>query len=223
MSDSVMARAESLFFRSVPDGRDHAAVTADQRARLLDAMTRVVVRKGYARTTVADVVEVASVSRRTFYEQFVDKEACFLAAYETAGDIVLGDIAGAVRGTDGGWRERLKRALETYTNALAAEPEVAQLYLLDVLGAGPKAIDLRRRVLGRFVEQLRAVREHVAAEEPGAGEASDALLRALVGGMNELVQEHILQHGASTLAELTPTLEDLAHAILTRSRQTARA
>src|SRR3954464_11816809 len=53
-----MPRAESLFFRSVPDGRDHAAVAADQRARLLDAMTRVVVRKGYARTTVADVVEV---------------------------------------------------------------------------------------------------------------------------------------------------------------------
>jgi AcrR family transcriptional regulator len=219
-----MPRPESLFFRSVPDGRDHAAVMADQRARLLDAMTRVVVRKGYARTTVADVVEVAGVSRRTFYEQFDDKEACFLAAYETAGDIVLGDIAGAVRAiAAGGWRERLRRALETYTRALAAEPEVAQLYLLDVLGAGPKAIDLRRRVLGRFVEQLRALREHVAAEEPDAGEVSDALLRALVGGMNELVQEHILQHGAATLVELMPTLEDLAHAILERSRQTARA
>jgi hypothetical protein len=137
---------------------------------------------------------------------------------------VLGDIAGAVRGiAAGGWRERLRRALETYTRALAAEPEVAQLYLLDVLGAGPKAIDLRRRVLGRFVEQLRALREHVAAEEPDAGEVSDALLRALVGGMNELVQEHILEHGAATLVELTPTLEDLAHAILERSRQTARA
>src|SRR3954451_5288435 len=110
----------SLFFRSVPEGRGPAAVAANQRARLLDAMTRVVVRKGYARTTVADVVEVAGVSRRTFYEQFVDKEACFLAAYETCSTVVMNDMAEAVRAVPtAGWRARLHCALETYTQALS--------------------------------------------------------------------------------------------------------
>ena len=31
--------------------------------------------------TIADVVRVARVSKRTFYEHFADKEACFLALY----------------------------------------------------------------------------------------------------------------------------------------------
>jgi AcrR family transcriptional regulator len=207
----------------VPEGRGPAAVAANQRARLLDAMTRVVVRKGYARTTVADVVEVAGVSRRTFYEQFVDKEACFLAAYETASVIVLSDIAAAVRALDSAdWRERLHCAIEEYTKVLSETPAVARLFLLDVLGAGPKAVELRRTVLGRFAEQLKALGA-VAAPDPAVAEVTDALLRALVGGMNELVSEHIHVRGAETLTDLAPTLEDLAHAVLERSRLTARA
>jgi AcrR family transcriptional regulator len=197
---------------------------ADQRARLLDAMARVVVRKGYANTTVADVVELASVSRRTFYEQFVDKEACFLAAYETAADIVLGDIARAVRGVAGeGWRDRLRAALETYTGVLADDPEITRLFLVDVLGAGEKALAARRAVLARFADQLRGLRAAAAEEDPVVGEVPDPLLHALVGGINELVSEHIHREGARTLPSLVEPLEDLAHAILERSRQTVRA
>ena len=49
------------------------------------------------------------------------------------------------------------------------------------------------------------------------------MLRALVGAINELVQEHIACEGAATLTDLTPTLEDVAHAILERARLSARA
>src|SRR5882724_3806888 len=64
----------------LPSGRHglaREAVVASQRGRLLDAMAEVVAEKGYQATTVADVVERAGVSRRTFYEQFPDREACF--------------------------------------------------------------------------------------------------------------------------------------------------
>src|SRR5687767_6279952 len=57
-------------------------VAASQRGRLLVAMSDVVGEKGYAAATVADVLAKAGVSRRTFYEHFADKEACFLAAYD---------------------------------------------------------------------------------------------------------------------------------------------
>jgi AcrR family transcriptional regulator len=77
---------DSLFFRSLePEGGwdgSRAAVWANQRARMLDAMARAVATKGYARVSVADVVQLAGVSRRTFYEQFRDKEDCFLVAYD---------------------------------------------------------------------------------------------------------------------------------------------
>ena len=36
---------------------------------------------GYANVRIADVVNRARVSRQSFYAQFADKEACFLAAH----------------------------------------------------------------------------------------------------------------------------------------------
>jgi AcrR family transcriptional regulator len=201
-------------------------VTAEQRARVLDAMARAVVRQGFAATTVADVVGLAGVSRRTFYEQFVDKEACFLAAYETAAGVILDDIAAAVRAAAAAradWHERLHTALDAWTTSLAAEPELARLFMVDVLVAGPKAVALRRRVMARFVAQLSGLRAAAAAEEPEIASVPDQLLRALVGGMYELVSEHIHDHGAASLRSLVPVLEDFAHAVLTRSRTAPRS
>src|SRR2546430_485761 len=83
------------------------AAAASQRGRLVEAMAQVVAEKGYPATTVADVVERAGVSRRTFYEQFADKEACFLAAYDVGLSAVLGRIREAVEvRLHAGWRER---------------------------------------------------------------------------------------------------------------------
>lgn len=215
--------SESLFFRGVRQGSDAEAVAANQRARLLDAMARVVVRKGYARTTVADVVELASVSRRTFYEQFTDKEGCFLAAYATGTEIVLADIGEAVRRSGSrDWTLRLRIALEAYTGTLAAEPDLARLFLLDILGAGPAAIELRRRVLASFADMFRGLRAIAAADDPEMGEVSDTHLMGLVGAINELVCEQIAEHGADTLPDIAGSLEDFAHAILLRSRHTTR-
>src|SRR6266498_996015 len=57
----------------LPSGRHgltRETIVASQRGRLLDAMAAAVAEKGYAETTVSDVVDRAGVSRRTFYEQF---------------------------------------------------------------------------------------------------------------------------------------------------------
>src|ERR687883_326916 len=73
--------------------RDH--VLTSQRERMIDAMADVVAAKGYAATTVGDVVAGAGVSRKTFYEHFRDKEDCFLAAFDSGLDLVLGAIHAA--------------------------------------------------------------------------------------------------------------------------------
>ncbi|HET8672858.1 MAG TPA: helix-turn-helix domain-containing protein, partial [Thermoleophilaceae bacterium] len=76
----------------LPRGRHRLTreeVFASQRGRMLDAMARAVAEKGYASTTVRDVIGRARVSRETFYEQFANKEKCFLAALDTAADALL--------------------------------------------------------------------------------------------------------------------------------------
>src|SRR5450755_2520420 len=76
----------------LPSGRHRLtreAVVESQRGRLVYAIAQVVAEKGYAAATVADVVDRASVSRSTFYDQFPDKETCFLAAFNEGAEFVL--------------------------------------------------------------------------------------------------------------------------------------
>src|SRR3954470_4080781 len=78
-----------------------------QRAKLLDAMVRVVAEKGYEAATVADAVRRARVSRGTFYELFDSKEACLAAAYRLGGEVLEQRVREAVRGA-ADWREELR-------------------------------------------------------------------------------------------------------------------
>lgn len=83
-----------------PNGMTRDDVARNQRTRMYGGMIEAVSARGYPRTTVADVIGFAGVSRRAFYEQFANKEACFLATY----DII---VAGARKNVLDAWaRER---------------------------------------------------------------------------------------------------------------------
>src|SRR6516164_1797887 len=94
-TSSVGSRASAGILTVLPRGR-HAAprpvVREVQRVRMLAAMVQAVAEKGYARVAVTDVVERAGVSRKTFYEQFANKDDCFLAAYDATVDDLLATI-----------------------------------------------------------------------------------------------------------------------------------
>ena len=68
---------------------------AGHRARLTEGLAAAIAAKGYAAVTIADVVRLARVSKRTFYEHFADKEACFLALYAETSDELIDLIATA--------------------------------------------------------------------------------------------------------------------------------
>jgi AcrR family transcriptional regulator len=185
-----------------------------QRARLLEAMARAVAHKGYAKTTVSDVVALAGVSRRTFYEHFSDKEDCFLATYGTGADALIGAVATTVvRSGATEWADQVRIGLEAYLSLLASDPDFAHALLVDVLGAGPRAVQLRRQVFSGFVQLWTPPPGSTDPLGEAARRLPDAYLRALVGGISELVQEHILTHGPETLEELVPTLYDLAMSV----------
>src|SRR5689334_4382607 len=100
-------------------------VMESQRGRMLDAMAQAVAEKGYPATTVADVIARAGVSRKTFYEQFRDKEDCFLAAYDTGVDLLLGTLREA--GADApDLLTRARARTRAYLETLAEEPGFAR-------------------------------------------------------------------------------------------------
>jgi AcrR family transcriptional regulator len=187
-----------------PDGAaglGPALARATQRDRLLDGMARTVARRGYAATPVAEVLRAAGVSRRTFYEQFADKEDCFLAAYDAIVVLCTRRLVAAYHGA-GDWEDGIARAYDALLATLAAEPDFAHLGVVGVLAAGPRALDRREatlRRLARFVDHTRE-RAETAAQPP-------ALVgQAIVGGIHELVYSRIVRGEAARLPQLMPEL-----------------
>ena len=200
----------------LPKGR-HAApreiVWESQRGRMLEAMAVAVAEKGYAATAVADVIARARVSRKTFYEHFANKEACFLAAYDEGVAALLATIDEAV-GAAGDPLQAVTEGVRAYLEALAANPAFARTFLVEILAAGPAALERRAAVHARFAEQIEASHRAARAELPGLPTVPPARFRAGVGATHELVVEHVSRHGAETLPELLETLLDVQLALL---------
>jgi AcrR family transcriptional regulator len=190
----------------LPSGRHgltREAVVASQRGRLVDAIAQVVAEKGYPATTVADVVERAGVSRRTFYEQFSDKEACFLAAYDFGLAVVLGRIREAVEVSPGaGWREQARAGVEAFLALLASEPAFARSLQLEILTAGPAALERRAGMLVMFSGVWRNVHDQARAEEPALPALPDEVFTILTAGLEELIRDCIRTRGTEALPEL---------------------
>src|SRR5271168_4540645 len=65
-----------------PHRLERDEVVLNQRARIHGAMIEAVAHDGYEGTSVKRVIELAGVSRRSFYEQFANKEDCFLVTFD---------------------------------------------------------------------------------------------------------------------------------------------
>jgi AcrR family transcriptional regulator len=194
---------------TAPAGAAAAGGGAAHRARLTGGLAASVAEKGYAATTIADVVRHARVSKRTFYEHFSDKEACFLALYSQTSDELLALIDQAAAG-DGPWDARLETAAGAYFERVAAEPSLIRAALVDIQAAGPRALRLRREVQRRYADLLR----ELSAREPTVRPLSPALATAVVGGLNELMLEAVEEGREARLAELAGAAVELIRAVL---------
>jgi AcrR family transcriptional regulator len=180
---------------------------------LLFAIAQVVAEKGYAAATVADIVDRASVSRSTFYEQFEDKEACFLAAFNFGVEYVLGQMREAWEAGGGddarSWRDHVRSDLTTYLEVLAAEPAFARALHLESLAAGPATLERRAQMLALFSDRTRRLHALARDQEPALTPLPAAAFAVHTGGLDELIREHLRTGGAETL----PALSDDAVAV----------
>lgn len=187
---------------------------ASQRGRLLEAMAQRVAEQGYAATTVAQVIARAGVSRKTFYEHFSDKRACFLAAWEVGNEILLAQVLAAGEEA-GGWRARLRAGAEAFLEVLAAEPDFARSFMIEVLSVGEEALERRAEIIERFADALAATHAQALAEGDDALHAVPPwAFRAAAGAAWELTVEHLRTRGVEGLVELAPQIERVQLAIL---------
>ena len=181
-------------------------IARSQRERLLEAAIRVVSSKGYAATTVADLTRKAGISRTTFYAMFDDKEACFLAAYDGVVDALVRRISKAYDAEEG-WPRRARAGLAALLEALAEEPDVARLALVDVGSAGPAAQRRYRGALQRLTPLFDEGRDFA----PGGRGLPANTSRMAIGAVAGLISDELAAGRAKQLSDL---LSDVLFATL---------
>lgn len=156
------------------------------RRDLIGALAGCVAEKGYAATTIADIVAMARVSKRTFYEHFSGKEDCLLALYEHACSGLVKVIRGA--GTiDQRWPQRISDGAAAFLSALDSMPEFSRTLLVEMQGAGERAFRLRQETLRGFASTLVELVNAARPANPEIGPLTLSQALAIVGGINELL------------------------------------
>jgi AcrR family transcriptional regulator len=187
-------------------------VAETQRRRLLLGVTQAVAKKGYARTTVADIIEEVRISRRTFYEMFKDVEDCYLAAYEFAHRALIEAIRQSQRGIE----DALLRAEQAHRAFLAfnrQHPQAALAFLSGIMEAGPHAAERRSRAIHEFAEMHAVLHRQLRRQHPQLPQVPKAAFLALTAGTNLVVIEHLRRRGPEQLMDLLPILLYLSFSI----------
>lgn len=191
-------------------GREGGHVAEMQRRRLLLAFTEVLAEDGLEDAGIGRVCKRAGVSRRTFYDLFEDREACFLAVLENAVERISQSVLPAYE-RNGRWRDRMRGALTSLLAFFDEQPALARVCLIETLKAGPAVAQHRRRILDvltRAVDEGRF--ESKASDGPPALTA-----QSTVGGALSVVHARLLEENAGLLIKLVnPLMSMIVHPYL---------
>lgn len=190
--------------QQLPSGRHGLSrrfVIRNQRERLLAATAQAVADQGYGRTKVADIIAVAGVSRRTFYEHFADKEECFFAAYEAIVLLVFRAVEEAYS-TPEDWPHKVRSGIEALVGFVVDEPEFARMFFLEAPAAGAAARVRRDRVMALFAQFLEPGRELPATKV----EVPQMAIQLLVGGLYEIIYSRLMRDEAEQLRDDLPDM-----------------
>ena len=166
--------------------------------RVLRALAAVVAERGYPDTTVAEVVDRARTSQRTFYEHFKNKEDAIVAALDNGSAHMLAAALPAFRRAPD-WAHAVHDTQEAMFRWGAEEPEYARMGGKEMYAAGTRALDQREMVTEGFEALLAPGYELKPGTPPIAAEA-------IGGALYSLLYDHVNKKGPETLPDLVPTL-----------------
>jgi AcrR family transcriptional regulator len=168
---------------------------------------------GYPAVTLSMLVRRARVARRTFYEHFTDREACFLAAYDyTAAQIIEPLLAAFDPVAD--VRERTSAYMSAVLEALSQRPALTRMLVIEMGAGGPRAIrhrlEMHQRIAGAIVELNR----HTRVRGVNVPQVSAERALAIVGAVVEVLHGKLESDGATRLPELHEELSVIVAALI---------
>ncbi|HEY5287028.1 MAG TPA: TetR/AcrR family transcriptional regulator [Solirubrobacteraceae bacterium] len=198
--DSHEGRAGGKLPRG-PHKLSDAEVAVDQRKRLIDAIIELAAERGYAATTVADIIKRAQVSRKAFYEHFEDRRDLLLAAFDSVSPASFEAIRDAAQ--RGGRPSRQFEALMRRLCRVAREsPGTIALETIEIAAVDPDGLERRERLMGAYGELLDDCLR-AESEQPALPQL---LARTLAGGAYRTIDARLRAGRADQLAALSTQL-----------------
>lgn len=157
-------------------------VDSSKRQRILDGMLEAVGAEGYDATAVRTILARTGLYRQAFYDEFPDKDACYLAALEMGIGRLEAVVAHAAASEEG-WRGKLRAGLGALLDHLDAEPDAGRGVVVEVHAAGPEALKLRAEAMKRasdFIDLARGEVDEGEAPPPIAAEGVVSGIHAIV-------------------------------------------
>jgi len=188
MASINQTRSKGPALQAEHDGVPRGHVTEIQRARMLSAAVDAIEENGYARLTVAQVIGRAKVSRKTFYDLFVDRDDCFLAVFERTLEQIRARVVEAY-GQETTWREKIRAGLASLLVFIDEEPELARLCIVDALGGGARVLEERARIL----DQLRQVIDQGRTAATVKREPPSVTAEGVIGAAFAVIHTRLLE------------------------------
>lgn len=153
-----------------------------QHRRLMDGLAASIREKGLAQTQVSDIVRHAHASRRTFYNHFADKEACFVELMVALADAFLIEVDRAID------REQpieiqVEQAVDTYLALITGDPALTSTFA--EAKVGERVVVAQREGFERYAELIVSVVESDSARDPRVAPVSIERAYMLVSGLHQ--------------------------------------
>jgi AcrR family transcriptional regulator len=129
-------------------GQSRQQRSADRRERIVTAAVRLFAARDADDVTVADVCTLARVSKRYFYDFFVDREDLLVSVHREHHDWLMDSIAAAAPKRPDGPEHVLRPMMVTLVGLLAANPERARVIYINA----PRMERRRRGLLRKDAE-----------------------------------------------------------------------
>lgn len=165
---NVQAGAEGTGTIREVDSLSHSPklelVNSPKREKILEGMLEAVGAEGYDSASVRTVLDRTGLYRQAFYDNFPDKDACYLAALEMGiGRLEAVVIKGAA--SEESWRAKLRGGLGALLDQLDAEPDFGRGVIVEVHAAGSEALERRAEAMKRAADFIDLARREVSEEE----------------------------------------------------------
>jgi AcrR family transcriptional regulator len=173
--------------------------TSQKRQAMLEAVLATVGARGYEQTSVRSILSHTGIYRQAFYDNFADKQDCYLKAYDLGLERVEALVLEAAAGRRT-WLGKLRTGLTAFLDFLDAEPDVGRALIVEVHAAGPEALGKRTAALQRVTAFLDQGRAATGADDDVPTIATEGV----IAGIHAIVHARLASGASFGFRDLLP-------------------